>query len=77
MYYLNWIPPDETLVLEEMNQVNPFACRIISKKADKEQKKICPWISNKCPSCCCGLKSKSDPIKCDGCDSYTHPKKSV
>ena len=30
--------------------------------------------NKKCSSCKIGFNSKSDPLKCDGCDSFTHKK---
>ena len=37
-------------------------------------KPIKPWNKKKCPSCKIGFNSRSNPIKCDGCDSFTHKK---
>ena len=39
-------------------------------------KKKVPWKNKKCSTCKLGFNSKSNPIKCDGCDSFTHQKTS-
>ena len=59
-----WVPANEKL--EELYCDNPFSDRIIGVK------KPVPWRNKKCTSCKVSFNTKSNPIKCDGCDSYTH-----
>ena len=37
-------------------------------------KKPVEWRKEKCVSCKVGFNSRSNPVKCDGCDKYTHKK---
>ena len=40
------------------------------------QKKTTEWKKEKCISCKIGFNNRSNPVKCDGCDKYTHKKTS-
>ena len=62
----NWVAENNDSVLEELENTDTFKHRKIGKKEVKA------WKNKKCSSCKVGFNSKSDPIKCDGCDSYTH-----
>ena len=67
----NWVPAFENSVLEEFeNENNIYAHRKIGVKEPVK------WKNKKCPSCSSGFNNKSFPLKCDGCDSYTHKKPS-
>ena len=43
---------------------------------DFGQKKPAEWRKEKCVSCKVGFNSRSNPVKYDGCDKYTHKKTS-
>ena len=62
----NWMAEDNESVLEELENPDTYQHRKIGKKEVKA------WKNKKCSSCKVGFNSKSDPIRCDGCDSYTH-----
>ena len=64
----NWVPSNENSVLEELQCEDPYSHRKVGEK-----EKV-PWRNKKCPSCKLGFNTKSTPIKCDGCDSFTHKK---
>ena len=65
----NWVPEFENSVLEELgNENGAYAHRKVGVK------EAALWKNKKCPSCKLGFITRSDPIKCDGCDSYTHQK---
>ena len=66
----NWadISRDDS-TLEAFENPDTYENRKIGSKPPK------PWIKKKCPSCKGGFNSRSDPIKCDGCDSFTHKRK--
>ena len=64
----SWVPSFENSVLEELQCEDPYSERRIGEK-----KKVA-WRNKKCPSCKLGFNTKSDPVKCDGCDSFTHKK---
>ena len=64
-----WVPSFENSVLEELECDDPYSARKVGEK------KKAPWINKKCPSCKLGFNSKSGPVKCDGCDSFTHKKR--
>ena len=66
----NWVPSNEDSVLEELSCEDNFNNRKIGVRSRE------PWIRKKCPSCHLGFNSKSAPIKCYGCDSFTHQKPS-
>ena len=66
----SWVPRNEDSVLEELSCEDNFENRKIGVK-NKE-----PWKKKKCATCHLGFNSKSAPIKCHGCDSYTHRKPS-
>ena len=65
----NWIATNnEDSVLEELNNPDTYENRQIGVRPPK------PWNKKKCSSCKIGFNSRSNPIKCDGCDSFTHRK---
>ena len=63
-----WIPRDENSILEDMENEDVYEHRNVGerKKAD--------WRKKKCVSCKLGFNARSNPVKCDGCDQYTHKK---
>ena len=64
MFTVNLIQPFDYL----QNDNQAFANRKIGRK------EVLPWKNKKCPSCKLGFNTKSSPLKCDGCDSFTHKK---
>ena len=65
----NWVPRNEISSLEEMENHDPFEGRSIGVRVKRV-------TSKKCPTCKLGFNAKSNPVKCHGCDSFTHKKKS-
>ena len=64
----NWIPTDENSILEDLENEDVYEHRNVG------QKKKASWRNEKCASCKSGFNSRSNPVKCDGCDKYTHKK---
>ena len=65
----NWIASNnEDAVLEELHNPDTYENHKIGVRPPK------PWNKKKCSSCKIGFNSRSNPIKCDGCDSFTHRK---
>ena len=65
----NWMASrGDDSTLEELENPDFYENRRVGVKVPK------PWIKKRCPSCRIGFNSRSSPIKCDGCDSYTHRK---
>ena len=65
----SWIAKahDES-TLEELENPDTYPQRKVGVKEPKA------WKKKKCSSCKVGFNSRSNPIKCNGCDSYTHRK---
>ena len=61
----SWVPSMEVTTLEELECTDVYANNVIETKNY-------PWKNKKCPACKVGFNSKSNPLKCLGCDSYTH-----
>ena len=66
----NWIPTDENSVLKDLPNDDVYEYRKVGHKKTAE------WKKEKCVSCKIGFNNRSNPIKCDGCDKYTHKKTS-
>ena len=66
----NWIPVDENSILEDLPNDDVYEYRKVG------QKKPAEWRKEKCVSCKIGFNNRSNPVKCDGCDKYTHKKTS-
>ena len=66
----NWIPVDENSILEDLVDEDVYEHRNVG------QRKKPNWSKEKCASCKAGFNSRSNPVKCDGCDKFTHRKTS-
>ena len=64
----NWVAKNNVTILEAFDNPDSYPQRKIGVKEPKA------WKNKKCSSCKIGFNSKSDPLKCDGCDSFTHKK---
>ena len=67
----NWIPVDENSILEDLVDEDVYEHRNVG------QRKKPSWSKEKCASCKAGFNSRSNPVKCDGCDKFTHMKHPV
>ena len=52
--------------LEDFENLDTYPQRKVGVKEPN------PWMKKKCYSCKVGFNSRSNPIKCNGCDSFTH-----
>ena len=66
----NWIPIDKNSILEDLPNDDVYEYRKVGQKKPTE------WKKEKCISCKIGFNNRSNPVKCDGCDKYTHKKTS-
>ena len=63
----NWVPVVDKSSLEELDNPDPYAHRVVGLRDSEFQRK-------KCLSYKAGFNTRSNPVKCHGCDSWTHKK---